>query len=298
MSYSLGTLNAGPVRFLFHSDQPLRVQYGGLAYRDFFTPSPGGGGTYDQASSPFPPLIELPVLIVPEGRPCPEGTPLYVAGDHWAVWADGDTHWLFCVGLMDRQRPRVCCRLSRRLDEATLYVAGDAEETPLCYPVDQILTWALLSRCGGVLVHSAGVVRDGVGRIFAGRSGAGKTTLSALCAAEGWRILNDDRVIIFLRDGQPRMAGTPWHGSGKFAEAGEVPLEEVYLLSQAPSERLESLDVSTARLSMLEVTSIPWFEDDWSRGALDALDALVKAVPVHRFHFTRTPAAVQALMCE
>ena len=50
-----------------------------------------------------------------------------------------------------------------------------------------------------------------------------------------------------------------------------------------------------ARLALLDVAAVPWFEDSWAQGTLDGLDRLVGDVETSRFHFTKTPAAVQAL---
>jgi len=167
--------------------------------------------------------------------------------------------------------------------------------SPLLYPLDQILSWGMLSRVGGVLLHAAVAVRDGAGWVFAGHSGAGKSTLSELCHAEGDRILNDDRVMVFQRDGEWKVAGTPWHGSGRFAEAAEVPLGGLFFLKQADSERIEDLTPSEARLELLNVAAVPWFEESWSQGMLDGLEQVVQGVECRRFHFTKTPAAVQVL---
>jgi hypothetical protein len=45
---------------------------------------------------------------------------------------------------------------------------------------------------GGVILHSAGVVKDGAAFLFLGRSGAGKTTVSRLSLARGAEVLSDD----------------------------------------------------------------------------------------------------------
>ena len=138
-------------------------------------------------------------------------------------------------------------------------------------------------------------VKDGRGWVFTGRSGAGKSTISALLRAEGWRILNDDRVVVFRRGGEWRVAGTPWHGSGRFAEAAEVPLAGIHFLQQAAECRMEAMPAEQARLALLDVGAVPWFVETWSQGILDGLDRLANDVAVHRFHFTNTPAAAQAM---
>jgi hypothetical protein len=56
---------------------------------------------------------------------------------------------------------------------------------PLQYPLDELLMVHLLSHGRGVEVHGSGIVTsDGVGTLFAGQSGAGKTTMAKLWLSE------------------------------------------------------------------------------------------------------------------
>jgi len=146
-----------------------------------------------------------------------------------------------------------------------------------------------------LLLHAAAVERDGIGRVLAGRSGAGKSTLAALCANEGWNVLNDDRVVVYPDADGWRVAGTPWHGSGRFASHRSVPLAALYLLQKHTRDASERLPPADARLALLEVAAVPWFDDEWSCGALDALAKLCDSVALFRLKFTRTPGAVRAL---
>mgnify|MGYP003588793862 FL=1 len=91
------------------------------------------------------------------------------------------------------------------------------------------------------------------------------------------------------------MAGTPWHGSGRFAEAAEVPLAGIHFLQQAAECRMEPLSTAQARLALLDVAAVPWFEETWAQGILDGLDRLTRDVEIARFHFSKTPQAVRAL---
>ncbi|HPR67656.1 MAG TPA: hypothetical protein PLJ99_00025 [Kiritimatiellia bacterium] len=291
MSRSVGELNIGPLRYDLRPGLKGPVRYAAPAYAGFCAPPV------------YLPLAELPVDIRSECLALPGDKPLFQAGGHWGVWETGG-EWLFAVGLQAPPSLRRACRVPRGLSGAELTIdpaAGpDAvRESPLRYPLDQILSWGLLSKIGGVLLHAAAAVQaDGTGWVLAGRSGAGKSTLAGLCHAQGWRILNDDRVMVFRRDGGWRVAGTPWHGSGRFAEAAEVPLGGVALLAQAPENRFESLTASQARLALLDVAAVPWFAEEWSQGVLDGLDRLVREIPPVRLHFTRTAEAVRMLAGE
>lgn len=287
----VGHLDIGPVRFSLRCGPDKLVRYAAPAYAGFFARGPEPG-----ASAP---LGGMPIDLVEQLPPLPLGEPIWRAGGNWAAWdAGGDL--VIRSGLQAPKEAQMACRVARDLSRAELAPApsawvGGGCESPLRYPLDQILTWGLLSRIGGVLLHAAVAVRDGQGWVFTGRSGAGKSTLAGLCHAAGHRILNDDRVLVFPRGGQWRVAGTPWHGSGRFAEAAEVPLGGLLFLKQAPENRLEEMAPSASRLALLDVAAVPWFEDAWAQGTLDGLDRLAREVELQRFHFTRTPAAVRVV---
>lgn len=288
-----GHLDIGPLRFALRTDGPGSMRYSDPAYGGFFTESAGRTVPVSRA------LAEMPVDIVRRAETLPAGDPLWQAGGHWAAWEDG-ADLVFHVGLQAPDSMRYSCRAARDLSRAELAIPPAAEmgpvlESPLRYPLDQMLSWGLLSRLGGALMHAAVAVKDGAGWVFTGRSGAGKSTISSLLLAEGYRILNDDRAMVFRRGGEWRVAGTPWHGSGRFAEADEAPLGGIYFLQKAADCRVESMPAAQARLSLLDVAAVPWFEDSWAQGTLDGLDRLARGIEIRRFHFTKTPAAVRAL---
>ena len=285
-----GHLDIGPLRFALRLGAPGTVRYSAPAHGGFFS---AGAGPARAA-----PLCELPVDLAVRSEPVPAREPLRRGGKNWAIWEDGGD--LVChAGLHARERAGAGCRVARDLSRAELALASAPAdgvfESPLRYPLDQILSWGLLGRIGGALLHAAAGVKDGTAWVFAGRSGAGKSTLSALCRAEGFRILNDDRVLVFRRAGEWKVAGTPWPGSGRFAEAAEAPLGGIFFLRQAGQEALEALPKSQVRLSLLDVAAVPWFEDSWAQGTLDGLERLTQGVECRRFHFTKTPAAAKAL---
>ena len=66
--------------------------------------------------------------------------------------------------------------------------AGRLPLYPLQYPLDELVMVHLLARGRGVAIHGSGVVdADGRGTLFAGQSGAGKTTMARLWLAGAGR---------------------------------------------------------------------------------------------------------------
>ena len=283
-----GDLKIGPLCFRFEHESAVALDYQDWAYADFIHPPTGP----DHASDA---LRIMPVRLHHGALSCPDREPLFTAGRNWAVWEEPDDTYLFCAGLARHPLAYRACRVYRALQRADLYVDGDLAKEPLRYPLDQILSWGLLGQCGGVLLHAAAVEKGGEGFLFAGHSGAGKSTLSALCHEAGWSILNDDRAMVFPRAGQWIMAGTPWHGSGKYAENREVPLRSIYLLAQDQEDKVVAMPLQESRRALLNVCSVPWFEDRWSEQVLSNLEQFTASVPLRRFHFTRSSSAVHEL---
>jgi hypothetical protein len=133
---------------------------------------------------------------------------------------------------------------------------------PLHYPLDEVFMVHLLARGLGVELHGAGVVTaDGRGLLFAGQSGAGKTTMSRLWRDEpGVTVLSDERVIVRLEDGRVWMYGTPWHGDGYIAEPGRAPLERVLLLRHGAANALGALPRVAAAARLFACAFVPFHD--------------------------------------
>ncbi len=273
----------GPVGWALQAAGAGEIRYPAAAYAPFVVTDGAG----------WPPPVLMSLAVRAGGCQAPESEPLFRAGRNWALWDDGDG--FFVASGREGNPARRGCRVCRRLTDGVLWAGDQPLDSPLRYPLDQVLSWGMLARCGGILLHAAGVVRDGVGLVFAGKSGAGKSTVSGLCHTAGWDVLNDDRVMIYQEVGEWKVAGTPWHGSGRFWQNRQVPLGGIFVLQQDRVDVAVQLGVREARLALLDSVSVPWFEPSWSQGALDVVAAVTAVVPVSRFRFTRSVSAVAAL---
>ncbi len=296
---STRSLRIGPLNFLcatgpeFPSLEPTGL------YASFFDTEPSG---LSEGS-----LVTTSVIIDSGETAGPDRPADFEAGGHWKFWRD-EEELVFATGYGERTKPERLCRVTSDLRCVRLWVHPRALKAkplpahiafPLSYPLDQILAWGLLSRMGGLLLHAAVAERkDGTAILLAGRSGAGKSTLSALCADAGWSILNDDRALVYFRDDRVLVAGTPWHGSGRYAVPRTVPLKGILFLNQAGENRLETLDRASLLTELLQVTSLPLFLDEWATPVFAALNSLAASVPMQRFHFVRDSSAVERLAAE
>jgi hypothetical protein len=163
---------------------------------------------------------------------------------------------------------------------------------PLDYPLDELLltNWLALGR--GVEVHACAVVdRDDRGYLFAGHSGAGKTTLARQWLKQtGVSVLSDDRVVLRNIDGQIWMYGTPWHGDEPLASPARARLTRGFFLGHALSNRVAEVTGATAVAKLL-VRSFPPFASATGLGTtVTLLSEIVQRIPFLDFGFVPTPA--------
>jgi len=157
------------------------------------------------------------------------------------------------------------------------------------YSIDSVLRIVhtlALAREGGFLMHAASAVVDGRAFVFAGASGAGKTTISRL-APRGVRLLSDE--ISYLRRGVDSLYyayGTPF--AGELARSGEnlrAPLAAVYLLEKGAANGVEPVDPAQAARAIL--ANLLFFAEDAElvQSVFAAAMNLVEQVPVRRLTF-------------
>jgi hypothetical protein len=169
---------------------------------------------------------------------------------------------------------------------------------PMGYPLDQVLMVNLLSRGRGVLLHAFGVSLDDQGYVFAGVSGAGKSSLATLWEGqEGMTLLSDDRVIVRQREGRFWVYGTPWHGDARVASPDAVPLERIFLIQHANENTAVPLNPLDAT-SRLLVCSFPTFWDaEGMAFTLKFLDELSQTVPCYELGFVPDESVVDFVRC-
>jgi hypothetical protein len=112
------------------------------------------------------------------------------------------------------------------------------------------------------LMHACGAIRDGRALLFAGASGAGKSTAAKLLLEDGsFAMLGDDMVPLSRDDSGWRAFGSPLGGDIPREEISNVsaPVQAIYFLSQNLEAGLHRLDTTQA-LSLLMSSVIPAHE--------------------------------------
>lgn len=182
------------------------------------------------------------------------------------------------------------------------YFQGRGPVYPLEYPLDELLIINVLGQGKGVELHGCGVVdRSGAGYLFAGQSGAGKTTMARLWKDEGRgakTILSDDRVVLRAMGDRIWMYGTPWHGDEPLASPARVPLSHVFFLRHAPRHACAPVNGAPAVARMLACSFLPFHSAPAVEFTLALLEAVGRGVPCHELDFAPHPSVLDFIRRE
>lgn len=156
------------------------------------------------------------------------------------------------------------------------------------YSIDSVLRIVhtlVLARQNGFLLHAASAIRGGKAFLFAGVSGAGKTTLSRLAPADVI-LLTDEISYVRRQDDGYTAFGTPF--TGELAKAGEnvsAPVAALYLLAKGPENRIEPILLGDAVPALLQNTLFFAQQEEFVRAAFHSALEFVSRIPVLRFTF-------------
>lgn len=285
-------VSLGGIIYRLSAEGMRLAQEADAAYRPFLLPEPIPATAADAVSVRF--------ALSPS--PSSEGRTIFRSSASWTILAEGGRR-AFLFRLPDDEPlyvarfrpgdPEVSVLCSERLVETRAGTAVLA--SPFAYPLDQVLTMYLLTG-RGLILHAAGALVRGRGILFAGVSGAGKTTLAGLAAGRsGWDLLSDDRVIVRLEDDGATVHGTPWSGEGRVAENRSGAVECLVFLAQGDANAVERLQPAQALARLLRTASVPWYDEEYLGSALDACGRLVRQVPAALLTFRPDDGAVDAV---
>ena len=138
---------------------------------------------------------------------------------------------------------------------------------------------------GGFLLHSASAVRNRKAFLFAGESGAGKTTISRLAPADA--ALLTDEISYVRRQGDTYVAfGTPFTGElGKSGQNISAPISALYLLAKGSENRIDAIEPGEAVRALLANVLFFARDERLVRAIFHSGFEFVKRVPVSRLTF-------------
>jgi hypothetical protein len=165
---------------------------------------------------------------------------------------------------------------------------GWIRQTPNPYSIDSVLRIVhtlVLARQGSFLLHSASAIRNGKAFLFAGVSGAGKTTISRLAPPDATLLTDEISYVRRTNDGYLAY-GTPF--TGELAKLGEnisAPIAALHLLAKGTENRIDPVSPGEALRSLL--ANLLFFAEDEAlvQATFHSAFDFVARVPVLRLTF-------------
>jgi len=168
--------------------------------------------------------------------------------------------------------------------------------SPLSPLLDRLLLVNVLGRRVGLLLHACAVSLNGLGHIFLGPSGAGKTTLARLWTrVENATVLGDECVVVRKKGSEYWVYGTPWAQERAFCSPMGVPLERVYFLQHGRQNELGPVVPEEAMKQLLFRSSLPVYDSVATQGALDACQGIAATISAYSCSFVPDMSAVRML---
>jgi hypothetical protein len=131
-------------------------------------------------------------------------------------------------------------------------VENDSVINPLAYPMAPLIWYVLTTEEPLLLVHASGISDHDAGRIFAGFSGVGKSTMAGIWQRNGAQVINDDRLLLKKeKDGSWRMYNTPMYYRALPASA---PLNAIYLPYHSAQNTHQAITGALALANLLAFT--------------------------------------------
>ena len=230
-----------------------------------------------------------------------EPTPLFESGGVWRVHRHaGGLLYTFRARAMTPPLYKAVL-IDEELRRGRLFypppLRGRRPSFAAAYPLDELLFQHRLARDGALEIHACGLFVGSRVALFAGQSGAGKSTTARL-----WRrhraattILSDDRIVLRPHDGRLFAYGTPWHGDGGFARNHRGPLGAVFFLKHAARTAARPLAPAAAAAQLMARAFPPPWD---ARGVGKALELCAEAaasVPCFELSFRPDRSAVDAV---
>jgi hypothetical protein len=139
-----------------------------------------------------------------------------------------------------------------------------------------------------LMLHAAGIARDGRAYVFPGPSGSGKTTLARL-SSDG-TLLGDEVCIVRMSEHGPVAFGTPfWGDLGRPGVNAAMPIAGLYFIHHADTHVAEPLEGPAAVAAILTNALLFARDPGLMSAALETAARLADAVPCFRLGFRRDP---------
>lgn len=154
----------------------------------------------------------------------------------------------------------------------------------------------LVAGNGGFVSHCSYIERKGKAILFTAPSGTGKSTQADLWnQLRETEIVNGDRAVVRIVDGEVIAEGIPFAGSSKYCKNRSLPLQAIVYLAQAPETTIRRMKGYEAFKRIWEGVSVNTWDPEDMALVSSAVEKTAKSVPVYYMPCTPDESAVIAL---
>jgi hypothetical protein len=140
----------------------------------------------------------------------------------------------------------------------------------------------------GLLIHSSCAIENGKAHIFAGHSGAGKSTAARLSQPRD--LLSDEATIVKIEEDGITVFDSPFRSELQSTGYQQpTPLAGIELLHQAEINSLEKMRKPDALLSLMDKVFYWSHDPAETQRIMGLLRILVEKVPVYELYFRKDP---------
>lgn len=209
---------------------------------------------------------------------------------HWSLYCHDGKYILQNCSFDSSAPPQKLIILKPDFKSGDIYFSsGEFYQTSpfdlLKHTLIQILMIILLSTGKGVMVHACGIEDKGYGYLFLGNSGHGKSTVARLWFENQATVLNDDRIIIRLKDEELWMYGTPWHGDFEEVSSKGLPIRKIFFLGRGERNSAVPKNAIEAVSMLLSRCFLPIWDKKGMEFTLKFCAELAQKVPCYELRF-------------
>lgn len=141
-----------------------------------------------------------------------------------------------------------------------------------------------LENADGIIFHSSAIAVDGEAYLFTAPSGTGKSTHARL-----WRellgdravMVNDDKPIVRLVDGEFYVYGTPWNGKHRLGTNCKMKIKAICAIGQAKENSIRPANTGEMLMVILNQTIRPKELNNMDK-LLSLIEGLLTKVDIYR----------------
>ena len=162
----------------------------------------------------------------------------------WSIWKYQSFLYIRTIFPLSTSEKNAVLKFSLTERKWDLWIDGTGTNIdPLEYPLDGLILYYLTVIHGDIMIHASGINNSGIGYVFSGVSGKGKTTLARLWDKSGAKVIHDDRLILRNTGKYYKMYNTPVYNND---EPLESPLNKIFIIEHGIENRLVPVKGATA----------------------------------------------------